>query len=381
MGAESLTKIYTSTPANKKYMNFQTNKKNPKESIEFTETWFENINNYSPDNNIVQYCIIPPLNGFTNCANLFSDNPLDNTTIHNAPVLDGISFTNDGGSCRTFIFRPGVVIKGGNIASKFVDPYVRTGQLCRLNYTDMIINPSNVRECCLNQTCDNEFSDNFQSHTCDTVMSDYCLTNFDQPICMTWLENRTDNYSNTGMDVYQKICSENMEEDVCTYFSLYANNKVNGYYYDYADKALDTFCTNNPDNKNCHCYLAKKNNKVVQEMSETLGPSECWLLDCTSKLKDLKWITHEQAENKKKCNGINCVISIKSLVADENSIINLNNFCLSKNTETSSIGILNTTTAGNNITKEQTWGSQFNLFYLLFFFSICIMCLIIFRNI
>lgn len=376
MGGEYLQRIYMAD--NNTIVRFATTDRSI--DIRVEDRWNDDINNYNKNNNIVPYCIVPGGNGLSNCANLFSNNPYNINYINNAPSLNGVSLTAEGPGCRTFSFRPGTVIKSGDTENEYVKGYIVNGNLCTINFSGPPLTPEYQMGCCLNQNCDEIFSNNFSNESCDTVMTNYCASNYNEDICMTWLYNRTTKYFGTGLEFYKDICSKDMNQEVCSYFSLYANNESNGYYYHYSDIALDNYCSANVEDPNCVCYLEKKNNKNLQNMEETLGPSECWLIDCTAKLKDLKWITHEQRENKKKCNGINCLISVQSLTSDAKSIINLNNYCLNKNSETSSIAILN-----NNpqlsITKEQTWGSQFNIFFIVLFLFISLFMIVLYRKI
>lgn len=309
--------------------------------------------------------------------------------------------------CYTFKRRPGVIVDSSfdnNVINKYYRQ-VSGGKKCRLGFTGDPYDDtsqfsngyplvSSILDCCLTQSCYKvlpdsvhepsikaDTSNNFTTAHCDSTMQVYCNAeqNWTQDMCITWMGNRLENRSKAGLEIYRDNCSEEMTQDACDYFGTYAHHKFSGRYTEYADDALDYYCNHHPTEPNCQCYLGANYNQFAKNLEESLGPTVCWLAECTTNLNGEKWLTRDMIITRKDCQTINCIISIDQLNADEATRIKLYNYCTNKNETNMDITLLDSSAESSSY-KKQTWGSQFNIFYLLLALFVMIAGIIIFYN-
>lgn len=361
-----------------------------------------------PDSAVLDYCVpgfyddqknlfYPYTASLGDCAGIFDDKS----------TLDGVTVTIDPAEyCETFIHRPGVLIIGSYYDSVINNDYrqVQTGRRCKLifkgspyddksQFDPVESENTHYMDCCLNQNCyswnntktgdsiKSELSNNFQTKHCDGPMLLHCKTgdNWKTQECINWMEQRLENGSKVALELFRDRCSDNMEEPACEYFAIDAHHRAGGRYSAYFDEALDNYCTNNKDNQNCKCYLNIQYNQVVSTTEESLGPSVCWLTECSTKLKSEKWLTRDMVITRSNCEFINCMINIDTLTADKDASIKLYNYCINASLTNQDITILDTTKE-STMYRKQTFGSQLNIFYFLLALFIIIAAIILFYN-
>lgn len=332
--------------------------------------------NFTPENNIVDYCIVENVNSIANCASLFlTGEDLDRGDNY-VTNLDNKSLRLSTKKCKTFIFRPGSVLEDNPIENEFTSPYILNGNYCELNFTGPIINKQNIKNCCIKQNCilfkdeqehkliKSQFSNGFETNNCNDTMMELCALDPKNPICLKWFKKRIEKMDHSVIDTYLNYCSSNLNTLECKYvINILRDNN----FLLISDKILDNYCSSEDQPPECTCYLANKS-ETIKNMVETLGPTECWLEECNFGLKDNIFLSSDQLENKSNCNPINCIINVNSITANKNSTINLLNYCVNNN----SFSYVNKT---QNFFKHQTWGSQLNIFIfilsliILIFFS------------
>lgn len=274
----------------------------------------------------IPYCINPKLNGIEECMGLFPD----------PNKLERFSVTPGTTRCKTYFYRPGLVFNNPNDARLTTElGDVFDGTLCKIVYTDYNYDDMDLTRCCFSENtsaCNKNLVNGYKTSHCNAIMQDKCVGNESDPKCILWLEENVNRSEDVALTFYSDYCKKNHDKEVCDYMCKVARSHLD-YRSEYCDISLKEWCTNNPDNEKCHCVIVPSDK--IPETEEYLGPKECWLSSCSSQ-SNSKWLYTSQLETRQKCNLTACVISIKDLVLNDNSSVELINSCVSGTTISSS---------------------------------------------
>lgn len=324
---------------------------------------YEQIDKIKIEENVdqeIKFCMKNPYVGTQECAKIFD---IDDNGF--SDEINGYAIVG-GKECTSLVFRPGAVLMDYN---EDIKDYTFKGNLCKLEYRGPPVDDTVYDKCCLKEfntedtekKCNSILNNNYETSHCNKSMLKFCRNNPEDVKCITWMEQRTKNYDDTPLVLYNELCKLNHEEKYCTYMCM-ISRKYHDHFSKFCDDSLITWCKNNNSNA---CTCTNSQNRILSDYEKYLGPKECWLAECM--LGEQKWKTTDQLRIQKDCNILSCNISIGKLNVSGEAKIDLINNCMPGGV--SSREAFSDFIEFTDIQKLQTYGSLFNPFLMLLFIS------------
>ena len=193
-------------------------------------------------------------------------------------------------------------------------------------------------ECCIKQTdiignytCDPKYKDGFSKSDCDNAMLAYCNKENDKkwtsPECRRWVQNSL-TYGRPIVNTHlSDFCSEgvNFKTNVCQEWCKQVRGIKN--MESACDNASEAYCTNNPTDDKCACFLPPDNVSEVEKLMNV--PKVCWYQPCKNSSNDI-YISSAMHDTKKTCTSNVCTIQAGDIkISGTGNRVEFTNDCVS----------------------------------------------------
>ncbi len=306
--------------------------------------FYLNANNPAPQD--IDICIV---DSYKACATLLTSAIDINTG--NPITLSRVFFEDPTSACWTYRHRLGSLVTDDSIS--VVPQTAENGYRCRVSVGDYKQTAENESRCCRathinfntiegNQTlsdiyndfvstsissrgtCPLAFSNGYSTRHCDMYMDSYCASAANTEACTMYMLAQLDQ-NKTTLQPFIDYCSVNLQDRVCNLMAIQARKLGQG---DVPDSALRSYCTANPNSKNCICYNTIQRLPSTFTQNSYIGPLACWYKPCAEEV-NTQFLLTEQIEQRKDCSITRCSIDVGNINIQRTnpSVITLINDC------------------------------------------------------